>query len=109
MDNEKLKEICDKYKIEMVDDNIIKSLNEFYHKLNNVNFPNVQINPDTKIYDALLGGLFKKKLKFGNFYCPCKIVNEARNICPCEDMIKEVAENGKCHCGMFIKREKKNE
>ena len=44
--------------------------------------------------------------KFGIPYCPCKLERVEKNICPCEDHVKDLIEKGRCHCGLFEKREK---
>jgi ferredoxin-thioredoxin reductase catalytic subunit len=66
------------------------------------------LNPDEKIVSSLVQGLIKRFQKFGDFFCPCKItplnLNDKSTVCPCKDHQKEIEENGKCHCGLFVKR-----
>jgi ferredoxin-thioredoxin reductase catalytic chain len=64
-------------------------------------------NPDEKIVAALIEGLVRRKAKFGDYYCPCRVVTgnaevDSRNVCPCATHEAEIAETGKCHCGMYV-------
>jgi ferredoxin-thioredoxin reductase catalytic chain len=47
--------------------------------------------------DTIHEGLEAKKEKFGARYCPCKLDNSQKNICPCV----EFRTNGHCHCELF--------
>jgi len=67
-----------------------------------------RLNPDKKITETLIAQLIKRKNKFGKSYCPCRRVtgNEStdkKNICPCVSCKKEIAEQGHCHCFLFIR------
>jgi len=65
--------------------------------------------------EKIIKAMFKKEKKLGGLYCPCMNIalmeeNEKKNYtCPCIDLEKDVKENGKCFCGLFVKKEKKNE
>jgi ferredoxin-thioredoxin reductase catalytic chain len=66
-----------------------------------------RFNPDERIVAALIEGLVRRKAKSGDFYCPCRIVTgnaetDRRNVCPCVTHEAEIAETGKCHCGLFV-------
>jgi ferredoxin-thioredoxin reductase catalytic chain len=66
-----------------------------------------RLNPDAKIVEALIEGLSRRKVKFGDYYCPCRIVTgnaeaDARMVCPCATHEAEIAETGKCHCALFV-------
>ena len=52
---------------------------------------------DPEVQPRIYQGLIKKKLKFGEFYCPCKLQNTLENICPCV----EFRETRHCHCELF--------
>lgn len=70
-----------------------------------------RLNPDPKVVAALIEGLVRRKVKFGDYYCPCRIVTgnpetDRGNICPCETHEAEIAEKGKCHCGLFVGKRK---
>lgn len=70
-----------------------------------------RLNPDAKIVAALVEGLVRRKLKFGDYYCPCRVVTgnadiDRRNVCPCETHEAEIAETGHCHCALFVGEKK---
>jgi len=70
-----------------------------------------RLNPDPKIVSTLIEGLVRRRVKFGDYYCPCRIVTgnpetDRGNICPCETHEAEIAEKGKCHCGLFVGKRK---
>lgn len=67
-----------------------------------------KLNPDKKVVERIISGLFRNEEKFGRKYCPCRRVtgNEADDskiICPCFHNKAEVAKYGKCFCGLFVK------
>ena len=71
-----------------------------------------RLNPDEHIVDARVEGLVRRKVRFGDYYCPCRIVTgntetDRRNVCPCETHEAEIAETGKCHCGLFVGEKKR--
>ncbi|HUU11133.1 MAG TPA: ferredoxin-thioredoxin reductase catalytic domain-containing protein [Phycisphaerae bacterium] len=66
-----------------------------------------RLNPDERVVAALIKGLVRRKVQFGDYYCPCRVVTgdadvDRRNVCPCETHGQEIAETGKCHCGLFV-------
>ncbi len=66
------------------------------------------LNPDPKYLEMLFGALARRKVKFGEFYCPCRVVTgdpakDKPSICPCEPHAKEVAEHGHCLCKLFFR------
>ena len=66
-----------------------------------------RLNPDSRIVDALIKGLVRRRMEFGDYYCPCRVVTgdpetDRRNVCPCETHEEEIARTGKCHCGLFV-------
>ena len=68
-----------------------------------------RLNPDKRLADALLEGLVRRRAKFGDYYCPCRIVTgnpdiDRRNVCPCATHEEEIARTGKCHCGLYVGR-----
>ncbi|NOZ22746.1 MAG: ferredoxin:thioredoxin reductase [Planctomycetes bacterium] len=74
----------------------------------------LRLNPDKEQVDATLAGLAMRKLKFGKFYCPCKVVTgdpakDKRIICPCADHKKEIEENGICTCRLFLSKDYREE
>ena len=36
-----------------------------------------------------------------NGCCPC---DTSRGFCPCKEHVKEVAEQGHCHCNLFVQK-----
>ena len=70
-----------------------------------------RLNPDARVAEALIDGLVRRKAKFGDYYCPCRIVTgnaetDKNNVCPCVTHEAEIAETGKCHCGLFAGEKK---
>jgi len=66
----------------------------------------LRLNPDTKTAEGILRGLLKRRARFGELYCPCRVVSGDRAkdkgiICPCVFCEKEVAEQGICHCRLL--------
>jgi ferredoxin-thioredoxin reductase catalytic subunit len=66
-----------------------------------------RLNPDQRMVDALIDGLLRRKARFGDYYCPCRVVTgkadaDRRNVCPCETHEAEIAEKGRCHCGLYV-------
>lgn len=69
-----------------------------------------ELNPDTKHVDKVIKGLAKRKLKYGQHYCPCRMVSENREtddkiICPCEYHIEEIRQHGICSCDLFVRQD----
>jgi ferredoxin-thioredoxin reductase catalytic subunit len=63
-------------------------------------------NPDEKTLDGIIKGLVRRKVRFGEFYCPCRVVagkkdEDAKKICPCYWHEEEVKNNGHCLCRLF--------
>ena len=58
-----------------------------------------------KTSDSVLRALLKQKEKFGEIYCPCRVLTgdkekDKKIICPCEP----VRKGGRCICGLFENR-----
>jgi ferredoxin-thioredoxin reductase catalytic subunit len=65
------------------------------------------LNPDDHIVAALIEGLVRRKVKFGDYYCPCRVVTgnadtDRHAVCPCTTHEAEIVETGKCHCGLYV-------
>ncbi|MDR0362340.1 MAG: ferredoxin:thioredoxin reductase [Planctomycetota bacterium] len=63
-------------------------------------------NPEPGVVDEILGAMIKRREKFGEYYCPCRVVSgdkerDAKIICPCVYHVEEIAERGFCHCRLF--------
>ncbi|MEW6355894.1 MAG: ferredoxin-thioredoxin reductase catalytic domain-containing protein [Planctomycetota bacterium] len=72
------------------------------------------LNPDEEQVETTLTGLAMRKLKFGKFYCPCKVMTsdpakDKRIICPCADHKKEIQDNGICTCQLFVSKDYRKE
>ena len=46
--------------------------------------------------------LFAQKIKEGNGYCPCSLLQNEDTKCPCKTFREQTTE-GECHCGRYIK------
>lgn len=68
----------------------------------------ITLNPDKKKVDEIIKGLLAKKEKYGEIYCPCRIVtgNKEKDkdlICPCVFHRGEIELQGHCLCELFLK------
>jgi len=68
----------------------------------------IRLNPDSKRVDEVMIGLLKKKQKYGEIYCPCRIVSGNKEkdkeiICPCVFHRGEIELQGHCLCNLFVK------
>ena len=68
----------------------------------------LRLNGDAKKLDLLFTAMGRRKVRSGEFYCPCRVVTGDRekdraSICPCEPHLREIAETGHCLCGLFFK------
>ncbi len=67
-------------------------------------------NPDREILLELARGLLENREKHGRAYCPCRIVTgdyeiDRRIICPCIYAGDDIAEYGRCFCGLYVSEE----
>jgi ferredoxin-thioredoxin reductase catalytic subunit len=67
-----------------------------------------RLNPDSSVVDTIIAGLAKNKFKHGKAYCPCMFVSgnpeeDKKIICPCQVHHEDIARQGKCHCGLFVR------
>ena len=70
----------------------------------------LKLNPNEKIVDGVILGLLKKKEKFGDIHCPCRVsTGDSKKdediICPCIFHIKEIESDGHCKCNLFFSGE----
>ena len=66
------------------------------------------LNPEAKKRSLLFAALARRKVRYGEFYCPCRVVTglpekDLPNVCPCEPHLREVAERGHCLCELFFR------
>ncbi len=67
------------------------------------------LNPDRRITETIIRSLLARKKEFGERYCPCRKISGNREedkkiICPCIYHLEEIKEQGKCLCGLFVKK-----
>lgn len=58
-----------------------------------------KLNPDRKAVEKLVSGLLANEKKHGARYCPCRRMV----LCPCQPSREEIAKDGHCLCGLFVK------
>jgi ferredoxin-thioredoxin reductase catalytic subunit len=68
----------------------------------------IKVNPDAKRVDEVVKGLLAKRAKFGENYCPCRVVTGDKEkdeeiICPCVFHRGEIGLQGHCLCKLFVK------
>ena len=61
--------------------------------------------------DKIIDALVNRKKKFGEQYCPCRLVrtdnskesidHNKKIICPCVFLHDEMLKQGRCHCNLF--------
>lgn len=73
-----------------------------------------RLNPDAARLDETLHGLAMRKLRFGKFYCPCRVVSgkpeeDKKLICPCVFHEEEIEKNGICMCELFVSQDHRKE
>jgi ferredoxin-thioredoxin reductase catalytic subunit len=83
-----------------------EELIKFYEKYAKEN--GFLLNPNRKIVEGIVKGLFLNKEKHGEMYCPCRRISgnkeeDAKKICPCFWHKDEIAKDGRCFCGLFTK------
>ena len=70
-----------------------------------------RFNPDKEKVELILSGLTKRKEKSGFAYCPCRVPSgdkkeDKKIICPCAYHKEEIAKDGICLCGLFVRKER---
>ena len=68
-----------------------------------------QLNPDTKTVERVINGLLANEKKTGKKYCPCRRLSgnqaeDLKKVCPCAYHKEEIAAEGRCYCGLFVKQ-----
>ncbi len=55
--------------------------------------------------EDIIEGLIGKSKRFGDFYCPCRMLHLPEYQCPCQPTrAGDVDKNGRCYCGFFWKK-----
>jgi ferredoxin-thioredoxin reductase catalytic subunit len=67
----------------------------------------IKVNPDKKVVDNIIKGMFKNKESKGEFYCPCRVTSGNKEkdkelICPCVFHRGEIELEGHCRCFLFV-------
>jgi len=67
------------------------------------------LNPNKKVVEAIIRGLLEREKKFGAKFCPCRKITggqeeDKKIICPCAYHLEELERDGKCLCGLFVKK-----
>jgi ferredoxin-thioredoxin reductase catalytic subunit len=67
-----------------------------------------QLNPDEKTVARVMNGLLENEKRAGQRYCPCRRLSgdpeeDRKKICPCAFHKEEIAKDGRCFCGLFVK------
>lgn len=67
-----------------------------------------RVNPDEKQLSAVVRGLARNTIRFGERYCPCRIRSgdlkkDKEIVCPCIFHRDEIETDGSCHCHFFFK------
>jgi ferredoxin-thioredoxin reductase catalytic chain len=73
-----------------------------------INKTGIKFNPNNKIVEGIIKSLIERRKKFGDFYCPCRVVtkNKAKDseiVCPCVYHRGEIELQGHCLCNLFVK------
>ena len=68
---------------------------------------NHKLNPDEKYLRLIVEGLLMNKKRFGYASCPCRIADGVLEldkdiICPCTYREPDLAEYGRCLCGLYV-------
>jgi ferredoxin-thioredoxin reductase catalytic subunit len=94
------KEEISKEEVEQLSDEMEKWANSYAEE------SGYKLNMDERQKKAVLKGLARNKLKFGERYCPCRIRSgdsekDREIICPCIFHRDEIEKDGNCHCYLF--------
>ena len=95
------------FKLDEFEENILRNMKKY------ADIKRYELNSNRKLVNILIKGLARNYRKYGAFYCPCRRVTGDPNkdrliICPCVYHKKEIIENGKCHCGLFVSKSNGN-
>jgi len=65
------------------------------------------LNPDEARVEKVVGLMTENYTAVGQYVCPCKQehkppVKGADTLCPCPEMMDEVAKDGHCFCRLFF-------
>ena len=65
------------------------------------------LNPAVEVVAGLIKAMIRRRVKMGEYYCPCRVVTGDREqdraiICPCDYHLAELEDQGYCHCRLFV-------
>lgn len=66
------------------------------------------LNPNKNVVEFIVKGIAQNERNFGQRYCSCRVFagkNKEDSICPCVWHKKDIETKGKCHCGLFFKKD----
>ncbi len=68
-----------------------------------------RLNPNKKIVEGIVKSLLEREKKLGSRFCPCRRVTgdkegDQKLICPCFWHQEEIEKDGRCFCGLFVKK-----
>ncbi len=91
-----------------LEDNTQKKMDEMIERYENYATANgFRLNPDRKVVERVVTGIFENEKKHGKKYCPCRRVTgnaeeDANKICPCAFHKEEIKKDGHCFCNLFV-------
>jgi ferredoxin-thioredoxin reductase catalytic subunit len=66
----------------------------------------------SKQANAVINSLEERKKKYGEYFCPCRVVKVGQSnrdiICPCIYVHDDIKKTGHCHCKLFEKKSVNN-
>ncbi len=68
-----------------------------------------RLNPNKEVVERLIRGMLEREKRFGKRYCVCRRITgnkeeDEKIVCPCVYAQKEIQEQGRCFCNLFLKR-----
>lgn len=69
-----------------------------------------RLNPDKEVVERLVRGMLEREKRFGKRYCVCRRITgnkeeDEKIVCPCIYAPKEIQEQGRCFCNLFLKKD----
>ncbi len=76
--------------------------------MKNIEGKQFRLNPDVGIVDRVIKAMIKRKEKYTEYYCPCRLPSGDKEkdksiICPCIYHEEEIARDGYYHCHLYVK------
>ncbi len=69
-----------------------------------------KVNPDRELVLDFARGLLENRKKYGLALCPCRLATGKKEvdkliICPCVYAEEDIAEYGRCYCGLYLRKD----